>query len=159
MLWSCYGDDRGAVSGRIGSLSGVKYRAPHGPNILHPDLKPRCKKNLRGHAASLWLSLVPQVHFHLSPIVFFKTVSLSHIDLMTYHPLSVQLETAGNYDSRVAHGMLWGPTEGKVPFLWPFYMIEQYFICWNDCITIIVFTGKKHNAATRSSTDLSWRGS
>jgi len=25
-----------------------------------------------------------------------------------------QLETAGNYDSRVAHGMLWGPTEGKV---------------------------------------------
>jgi len=53
-------------------------------SYLEIDLKPRCKRNLRGHAASLWLSLVPQ------------------------------LETAGNYDSRVAHGMLWGPTEGKV---------------------------------------------
>ena len=141
----------------IGSLGGVKKRAPYDANILHPDLKPRCKKNLRGHAASLWLSLVPQVHFHLSPMVYLKTVSLSHIDLLAYHPLSIQLETAGNYDSRVAHGMLWGPTEGKVPSFDHFIWLNN--TCWNDWITIIVFIGKKHNAATRSSTDLSWRGS
>ena len=29
---------------------------------LLADLKPRCKRNFRGRAASLWLSLVPQVH-------------------------------------------------------------------------------------------------
>jgi len=51
---------------------------------LELDLKPRSKRNLRGHAASLWLSLVPK------------------------------LETAGGYDSAVAHGMLWGATQGRV---------------------------------------------
>lgn len=53
-------------------------------SYLELDLKPRPKHNFRGHAASLWLSLVPK------------------------------LESAGSYDSVVGHGMLWGKTQGKV---------------------------------------------
>jgi hypothetical protein len=48
------------------------------------DLKPRSKHNFRGHAASLWLSLVPQ------------------------------LENSGSYDSLMGHGILSGPTWGIV---------------------------------------------
>ena len=50
------------------------------------DLKPRMKRNYRGHAASLWLNLVPA------------------------------LDDSGSWDSRVAgpHGMLTGDTWGLV---------------------------------------------
>ena len=54
--------------------------------LLISDLKPRMKRNYRGHAASLWLNLVPA------------------------------LDNSGSWDSRVAgpHGMLTGDTWGMV---------------------------------------------
>ena len=64
--------------GILGSLCQLPYF------LSIPDLKPRMKHNFRGHAASLWLSLVPQ------------------------------LENSGSYDSMMGHGMLSGPTWGTV---------------------------------------------
>ena len=66
------------------------------------DLKPRMKRNYRGHAASLWLNLVPG------------------------------LETSGSWDSRVQgpHGMLEGATWGLVRNRTTFPGVQQ--ISLND---------------------------
>jgi len=62
---------------------------------LELDLKPRSKHNFRGHAASLWLSLVPK------------------------------LENSGSYDSTIGHGVLSGPTWGIVRNMTSFPGVQQ----------------------------------
>ena len=63
--------------------------------IFIADLKPRSKHNFRGHAASLWLSLVPK------------------------------LENSGSYDSTIGHGVLSGPTWGIVRNMTSFPGVQQ----------------------------------
>ena len=74
----------------------------HSFSFHFSDLKPRVKRNYRGHAASLWLNLVPG------------------------------LENSGSWDSRVQgpHGMLEGATWGLVRNRTTFPGVQQ--ISLND---------------------------